>query len=251
MRLAEARSALKHAELEYQGALKLAKEGYQSEIAIARAEAALTTARAEEKARALDLNYSNIRAPFHGVVEDRSAEVGDFIQRGGVCAEVLDPDPMLMVVHVSEQEVSNVQIGSMATAVLSSANTREGLVSFISHAADPTTRTYRIDIELANPDLSLRDGLSADVFLPHGNVMAHRVSPALLSLSDAGTVGIKILDDDNRVRFVEVEVVSDIQSGVWLGGLPPSIRLITLGHELVFHGQQAIGVPEGSTEAEG
>jgi multidrug efflux system membrane fusion protein len=244
MRLAEARSSLKSAELEYQGALRLAKDGYQSEVAIARAETVLTNARAEVRARELDLDYLNIRAPFDAVVQDRTAELGDFIQRGGVCAEVLDPDPMLMVVHVSEREVGDLQIGAAATAELTDRDVHSGRISFISHAADPITRTYRIEVEMSNPDLTLRDGLSADVYLPHGSVLAHRVSPALLSLNDEGNVGIKILDPDNRVRFVEVNVVSDTQTGVWLSGLPENIRLITLGHELVFPGQEVEPVPE-------
>ena len=68
--------------------------------------------------------------------------------------------------------------------------------------------------------------------------MAHRVSPALLSLTDEGLIGIKILDNDDIVQFVEVEIMSDSEDGVWLAGLPASIRLITLGQELVFPGQQ-------------
>ena len=142
-------------------------------------------------------------------------------------------------------------IGSAARAELTENDVREGTVSFISHAADPVTRTYRIEIELANPDLSLRDGLSADVYLPHGAVPAHRVSPALLSLDDEGNVGIKILDPDNRVRFLTVEVISDTQDGVWLGGLPERIRLITLGHELVFQGQVVDPVPEDRAGVDG
>ena len=74
--------------------------------------------------------------------------------------------------------------------------------------------------------------------------MAHNVSPASLSLSDNGAIGAKIVNNNDLVEFVEVEVVSDTATGVWLTGLPPNAKLITVGQELVFSGQRVIAVPE-------
>lgn len=76
--------------------------------------------------------------------------------------------------------------------------------------------------------------------------MAHNVSPASLSLSDTGAIGAKIVDNDDIVQFIEVQIVSDTATGVWLTGLPPNVELITVGQELVFAGQQVIPVPVGS-----
>lgn len=75
--------------------------------------------------------------------------------------------------------------------------------------------------------------------------MAHNVSPASLSLSDTGAIGAKIVDDEDIVQFVEVQIVSDTATGVWLTGLPPKAELITVGQELVFAGQKVIAVPGG------
>ena len=145
------------------------------------------------------------------LVSTTSYHIGDFLQRGNVCAEVLDPDPMLVVSQVTEQEINDLEIGTQASARLQSGEVVEGNISFISHAADEKTRTYRIEVEIPNSDLALRDGLSADVFLPQGTVQAHLLSPALLSLNDSGAIGVKVIEDINRVKYIDETIFFRIE----------------------------------------
>jgi len=244
IKLRKAEASVEHAELEHEGALKLSRQGYQSEVNIASAKVDLINAQAEQRTRALDLGYRAIRAPFKGILQERPVNIGDFLQRGSVCAEVLDPDPLLIVAHVSEKEVSELVLGQTAKAIFSNHVEIEGRISYISHSAETVTRTYRIEVEIENADYQLRDGLSAEVILPRAQINAHLVSAALLSLSDSGAIGIKILDGTDTVQFIEVEIVSDTEEGVWLTGLPDAIELITLGQELVFDGQRVDPVVE-------
>jgi multidrug efflux system membrane fusion protein len=238
IKLEEAQAAVIHARLEHQGALKLAKQGFQSETKIANERVELIRAQANLRRRQLDYNYREIRAPFDGIVEDRMVDIGDYLQKGGICAEIMDADPLIVVAHVTERDVSRIQIGTNARAKLASGEVIHGRTSFIGHAADPTTRTYRVEVEIANHDSSLRDGLSAELVLPLNSLLAHRVSPALLSLDDDGEIGIRILDQNNIVHLMKVAILSDTQDGIWLTGLPESIRLITHGQETVFDGQK-------------
>lgn len=244
----KAKAAVEHAQLEHEGMLRLSHSGYQGDVKIASSKANLVNARAELKSRSLDLANRNVTAPFAGVVETRAVEVGDFIQRGGVCIEVIDLDPMLLVTHVSERELAGLGTGSVARAHLADGQEIDGRVSFIGHAADPVTRTFRVEIQVPNPSFTLRDGLSADVYLAKNSVKAHRVSPAILSLDDSGGIGIKVLDHRNRVNYVEVSIVSDTEEGIWLSGLPDVVRLITVGQELVFAGQEVEAVPEDQAD---
>ena len=247
----KAKAALRHAKLEHEGALKLSKQGFQAEVNIASAEVDLISARANLTSRQLDLDYRFIRSPFRGIVQERPVDIGDVLQRGNICAEILDPDPLLVVSYLSEQNIDGLAIGDLAQAKLNSGETVEGIVSFISYSADAITRTYRIEIEIGNEEFILRDGLSADVHFPREGISAHRISPALLSLTDSGEIGIKIVDNDNQVRFIEVQIASDTVDGVWLTGPPRSIRLITLGQELVFEGQtvETVAVDAVAVEA--
>ncbi|MEM7019336.1 MAG: efflux RND transporter periplasmic adaptor subunit [Pseudomonadota bacterium] len=247
IRLEQAKASLIQAQLEYDGARKLAKSGHQSETNVAGAKARLSSAKATLKRSELDLLNITIRSPFDGIVEDRPVNIGDLLERSGICARILDPDPMLVVGYVAEKDVQRLQLGGQAKAVLVTGETVNGTISFISHAAETATRTYRVELEVPNADNQLRDGITAEIYVPTTTVMAHRVSPALLSLDDTGDIGIRIVDDEDIVHFINITVVGNTQEGVWVSGLPDKTRLITVGQELVFHGQKADVVME--TEA--
>jgi multidrug efflux system membrane fusion protein len=75
--------------------------------------------------------------------------------------------------------------------------------------------------------------------------VAHNVLPSILTLNDAGQVGVKVLDDDNRVRFREVDLLADTPEGVWITGLPDTVTFITLGQNFVTVGQEVKPVTEG------
>ncbi len=85
--------------------------------------------------------------------------------------------------------------------------------------------------------------MTAELRLPAAERPAHRLSPAALTLSDAGAVGVKTVDADGRVRFREVEILADEPQGVWVAGLPETVTLITVGQEFVTEGQRVRPVP--------
>ena len=148
-----------------------------------------------------------------------------------------DLDPILVIAAVSEREVGYLTLGEAGSAKLITGATVDGTLRFIGKIAEPETRTFRIELEVPNPDLSLPAGLTADIEIPLATVPAHFVSPSVLSLADDGTLGIKIVDDDNIVRFMPVTVVADADDGIWIAGLPASITVITVGHDYVAAGQ--------------
>jgi multidrug efflux system membrane fusion protein len=77
-------------------------------------------------------------------------------------------------------------------------------------------------------------------------VLAHRVAPSLFTLDDNGVVGLRGVNDNNRVVFYPVNVVEDAPDGAWVTGLPGIVRLITVGQEFVSAGE-LVDVEEGDT----
>jgi multidrug efflux system membrane fusion protein len=109
---------------------------------------------------------------------------------------------------------------------------------FLSQVADPITRTYRCEVRLTNPEPSFPDGLTAVIEIEMRRNPFHVVSPSVLTLNTGGELGIKALDSANRVRFYPVTILSHDPRDVCLAGLPPKLRIITLGQEYVKAGQQ-------------
>lgn len=237
-RLALARSALKKAKLDYAGAQKLKGKGLQSESAMAQFEVALASATADWKRAQVEVDNLKIRAPFSGVVNRHAVELGDFIRRGEECGTLLDMDPMLVVGEVAETEVARLNTGAPASAQLQGGALKEGHLRYVSQAADPVTRAYAVEVALANPERQLRSGISARLALPTGEVLAHRVPASLLTLDDRGDLGVRTLDQENRVQFFNIQMISDGEDGVWITGLPAQVTLITVGQEYVNEGEQ-------------
>jgi len=233
----QARADLKRAELEERGARELKDRNLLSEIRIAQVAADVEAARAALRRAELNLARTDIRAPFDGIVEELHIDVGDFASTGTPCATLVSLDPLLIVADVAERDIGYVSVGQAVTARTSTGQRVTGHVSFVGSVSDPTTRTYTVEITVANPDRSLRAGLTTVVSVETATVLAHRVAPSLFTLDDDGVVGLRGVNEDNRVVFYPVDVVEDAADGAWVTGLPGIVRLITVGHEFVSAGE--------------
>jgi len=249
-RLREVTSALTLAQLEYDAALRLKNKGLQSATAIAKAELDLQTAKANVKRQQLDINHLSMKAPFDGVLEQLLVEVGDFLQPGDVCAQLLDLDPLVVSAQVSEAEISRVSIGQTVSAKLFGVpDAVVGKVSAVHYNSDPTTRTFRVEIELPNADKALRSGLSTMLSIHLTSIEAHRLPASILILDDAGGLGVRTLDSDARVKFVPVTLVGDDIDHIWVTGLPERTDIITVGQYYVSEGEQVIATVAESPAA--
>ena len=248
-RLAEAKALREQRRIEHQAAEKLSEKGFRADTQLAASLAELQAAEAAVERAQVGLDNTVIRAPFAGFVDDRSVDLGDFVEMGDVVASLVDLDPILVIGQVSERDIGRLELGGLGVARLITGEQVEGSIRHISRVADPVTRTFRVELEVANPDAALRDGVTAEVVLPGPTVLAHRVSPAVLSLSTAGTVGVKVVDADQRVRFFPVQILEQGPDGLWLDGLPDEITLITVGQEFVQDGQRVHTVDETALQA--
>jgi len=116
-----------------------------------------------------------------------------------------------------------------------------GKVSFVANRADQTTRTFRVEVTLPNPDNKLRDGVSADIHIPVKKVAAIKISPGILVLDDRGIVGVRAVEA-GIVRFLPVQIISDAPDGMWVAGVPDRTAVITVGQEFVTDGERVKSV---------
>ena len=182
-------------------------------------------------------SYPKVNAPFDGYLETFSVKEGDYLNTGAVCATIIDPDPMRLIGEVSEKEINFVKVGAKAGAELISGKKVEGVVSFVSTSANKGTRSFRVEIDVKNSDRSIRDGVSAQIEIEGDTILAHRISPSILMLGEAGELGIRTVNEENQVEFKKIEILEDSLEGIWISGLPRNIRIITIGQEYVFQGQ--------------
>lgn len=248
-RLVEAEARLTEAEINDRAARSLSEGGFASETRVAGTAAAVESARAAvQSARAgleaaqagaaaarTEIERLTIDAPFGGLLESDTAELGILLQPGSPCAEIVRLDPIMLVGFVPETQVDRVAVGARAGARLASGREIGGTVTFVSRAADEATRTFRVEIEVPNPDLAIRDGQTVDIAVEADGETAHLLPASALTLNDEGVLGVRIAEE-GLARFIPVAVLRDTIEGVWLAGLPDRAQVIVVGQEYVTDG---------------
>ena len=248
-RIKQAEASVREHLTAYEAQSTLQDEGYVSATQIAETLAKLEAARAELVRAQLDLENRVIRAPFEGVLQERTVEVGDFVRSGDSIATFVDNLTLIVTGTLAEQEVAFVSLGARATASLVTGQQVSGTVRYISPVADESTRTFLVELEIANPDGRLPAGVTAEMMLAGGSVLAHRVSPAVLTLASDGQLGIMTVDDNQLATFVPVAIEKSEIDGVWVSGLEEASQVIVVGQGFVRSGQAVEAVPVNSETA--
>ena len=255
-RVAEARARLTEAEIEDNAARQLSQGGFASDTRVAGSQAAVEAARAGVQSAQAQLQAAQsgiesaeagvaaardelgkleIRAPFAGLLESDTAELGALLQPGGMCATVIQLDPVKLVGFVPETEVGKIEVEAVAGARLATGREVQGRVTFLGRSADETTRTFRVEVTVPNDELSIRDGQTAEIVVRGPGSQAHLLPQSALTLDDEGRLGYR-LAVDGRAAFAPVEVVRDAPEGVYVAGLPEKASVIVTGQEFVADG---------------
>ena len=154
------------------------------------------------------------------------------------CATISDGTIMLIVGHISERDISRIGIGLQAKIVMVTGDEFAGELTYIAAAANPKTRTFRVDITVNNEKNLIRDGMTSQISIELEKNKAHFIKKSLLTLNDNGVIGVRLVDDQNIVQFHPVTILSDKRDGVWIAGLEDEVNIISIGHEYVQAGQK-------------
>ncbi len=246
----EASGRLEQRHIEYNAAKKLENKGFNSKVRLAQALADLEGAKANLKQARIDLEQTNIQAPFDGIILEQSMENGDYVAIGSTMFSIVDLDPIEIVAFVSERKVQDLVFGQRTYVEFLDGRKIEGRVSYIAPAADDQTRTFRVIISAPNIDLMIKGGLTAKIRMPVKSRKAYRISPSILTLNAIGQIGIKIVNDQDIVEFIPIKILASKKTAMWISGPPNAARFITVGQEFVIEGQKVTPVtaPKGSKE---
>lgn len=242
--LAQAKASFASAQRDFNATEKLVKDSYATQAKLwsdkARLDLAMATLDSIEK----DVSYLDIKAPVDGVLIEKPAEAGSLLALGGLCATISKLDPLLVAVQISETYVPYVVEGMTAKAKLATGEVVDGKVSFISKTADLATRTFRVELEVANPGERMREGVSTELSVGLPPQLAQKLPGSVLILNDAGKFGVRVLNADNTTQFKAVELIAQEIDGMWVTGLDNSVKIVTLGQDYVRDGEKVEPVVE-------
>ena len=229
---------VKQREAELDAARQLSKSGNLAKLQLQTAISALAQAQAQLETARADLERTRIVAPFGGIVDDLTVELGSSVMQGGEVAIMLSLDPVVVRGEISERDLAHIKIGDKAEAVLVNGEKVEGTVRYISREATAATRTYRVEIAIANPQATIPAGMTAELTLRSAPVDAVALPRSVVTLSATGDLGIRAVDEANKVVFYPIDLVDDTPTGLLLAGIPADARVILAGQDLVKEGDE-------------
>ena len=206
------------------------------ESALASLEAQISNVKSVLKNIKLDIDKRSIKAPFDGIISEKMVEETEFISVGTPLFTIIDLDPIKIEGYLSEFDVNKVNVGTKAIIEESNGIKKNGIISFISPSAETSTRTFEITIEANNKDLSYKSGITTKIIIKGSELKAHKIPPSILTLLDDGTVGVKAVNNENKVTFYPTKTIKDTIDGMWVSGLPEKVNLIVSGQEYISIG---------------
>ena len=184
----------------------------------------------------VELNRTEVKAPFSGYLE-QIVKPGNFLERGQVCATIIQLNPITFIAEVPEFNINKVEPGQNVILSLITGEIVEGNLTFVSKSASDSTRTFKVESQVTNINGAIRDGITAEMTIKTRKLLAHQISPSILMLNDDGKLGIRSVKN-SIVEFHEVEILEDSETGIWITGIPENIELIVQGQGFVENGQK-------------
>ncbi len=200
-----------------------------------------------------------IHAPVDGVVIERRATQGDYVERGDPIYELANLDQVWVELGVFETDMQALAPGQPVSFTAESwpGETFEGEIAFIDPTLDPQTRTVRVRADIPNPEGRLRPGMfvRGTVHAPVGTeAAAPLVIPATAPLLTGRRAVVYVrLAEAERPTFEAREVTLGPRAGEYYvvqAGLAEGELVVTNGNfkidsELQIRGRPSMMAPEG------
>ena len=238
-----ARANLKNVEVNYNRALELFKIGGGTkqqvdamEIQLVNAKNAL--AQAERTLRNAREN-TVLTSPISGVVTARNYDPGDMTGNLPILT-VARVQPVKIVINVTESELPRVHKGMPADIRFDTYGDElfKGVVSTVMPTVDPQSRTFGVEITLANADGKVLPGMFGRVTLNLGK--ADRVvvpDKAVVKQQGSGNQYIYVYNSDGTVSFNQVQLGQRLGSEYeLLSGVEPGSQVVVSGQARLANG---------------
>lgn len=188
-----------------------------------------------------------IRAPSHGVLNDLSVELGEYLDPGVPVAQLVDTETVKVAVGLPERDVPYFSVGQTAEILVTlrgADETFSGTITFISEIADLQTRSTRMEIMLPNPDHLLHSGQIVRVRLTRQTLRNAIFIPLLAVIPMESGKAVYVVEDNRAVRReVKLGVIQGERIQI-LSGLNAADQLIVEGHRFVAPGLEVTLIPK-------
>ena len=184
-----------------------------------------------------EFNKVALFAPFNGILLDGHKIGGELVMPGEKVYELIDLSSLKIFGYINENEILSISLNNEVSISILGEEI-EGKIDYISPISDPNTKTFEIVVKVDNKNYRYKDGLSSMISIKKGEVLAHKISPSILALGNGGELGVKVINDESKVLFKEVQVIEDTSEYMLVTGLNKKEQLIIVGQQYVSSGEE-------------
>lgn len=191
-----------------------------------------------------------VRAPFAGVVEDRSVERGSLLAPGSPVARVVDLDPLEVTAGVPERYAADIRPGAIVSVTLDALPEAsfEGRVRFVGATVDPQSRTFPVELTLPNRSGTVKPEMVANVSVERRALEDALVAPqdAVVRVENGYVVFVVVGasgEETAEARRVSIRA-SQANRVVLEGEIAAGDRIVVAGQQLLAAGDRVRIVEE-------
>ena len=244
---------LRKLEAEYRRAQELFERKLLAAEAHERLRFDLDTQRAAYEMAKLELSYTEIVAPFEGVVAQRMAKEGNLIQVNQAMFRVVDTSRLEAVLNVPERELATLKAGQPVALRVDAAPgvVFDGSIDRVSPVVDAASGTFRVVAAFSEPSGLLKPGMFGRIEVVYDERLEALTVPREALIEGEGVPAVFVVRDGRAVRTpIEIGHVSGSVAEV-RGGLAEGDRVVTTGKVTLRDGAllQLIGEPAEPVDA--
>jgi len=244
-RLAQVESEVKAARREL---ARVKKAGHA--LAAAEVDAAhdrLVAAQASQRVAQIQASRATIRAPFDGALAAVELEKGEVSGAGTPAARLVVLDPIKVSISVADRDVGLLEVGAdVRVSVDALAEPRDGKIARILPAADIDTRTFIVEVEVANEDKALLPGMIARVEVEQSLQQDSLLIPQGFLVTQRESNGVFVVED-GFARWRTLELGPLVRDQVVIdSGLEVGDNIVVVGQRALADGDAVILSRQGT-----
>lgn len=243
--LQKAKAEAEMVNIEYQNTKALAEKNIVSKNELALAKAKLDKAHAEVRLANTHLGFTDINAPFDGVMDHLNVRVGSLVDEGELLTTISDISKMWVYFNVPEAEYldykSSKEMQSNIHVKLKMANgevfDHPGVIETIEADFDNKTGNIEFRATFPNPERILRHGGTGNILMtvPFNNAM---IIPQKATFEILDKSYVYVVDKDNKLQQKLITIAAELPHLFIVNGLQDSDKILLEGLRKVHNGQQ-------------
>jgi RND family efflux transporter MFP subunit len=215
-------------------------------------QAELLAEKAKLMDKSLEVSDCVLRAPFDGDVATRSIDPGAFVRPGASIVSVVDRGTIRMTADVPENDFDVVAPGKALTIVAYATGKEiKGAVTRRAPAADPSTRTVHVEVDIPDPSRQIPVGTTGEIHIDVGDpIPATEIPLSAASVTDTKSTLYVV---DGEVARGKTLVALGERGGLLYvkpGDLPPGTRVVTEGRAILKDGDRVAAKLETDVDGE-